>query len=79
MRPPICAICFARFSPGSTEGGLVYFKLSQEEAEFNQRMKEQRKVGHPAGREWFCEQHVEKAKTFTHLTLKEAIPLIKEK
>lgn len=78
MRPPICRICFARFSPSSTEGGLVYFKLSQEEVAFNQRMKEQRKVGHPAGREWFCEQHIEKAKTFKHLTLKEAIPLIKE-
>lgn len=79
MRPPICCICRARFSPSKTEGGLVYFKLSEADEKFNNRMKEKRMVGHPAGRDWFCELHIEKAKTFKHLTLKEALTLIKEK
>lgn len=79
MRPPICCICGSRFSASKTVGGLVYFKLSEADEKFNKRMREGRMVGHPAGRDWFCELHIEKAKTFQHLALKEALPLIREK
>lgn len=78
MRPPICSICRARFSPSGTKGGLVFFKESEEDKARNKRMKENRMVGHPAGREWFCELHIEKAKSLKHLTLKEAILLLRE-
>lgn len=79
MRPPICCVCYTRFSPSSSEGGLVYFKLSEQEEQFNQRMKDQRMVGHPKGRDWFCEQHFAKAKSLNDLTLKEALPILRNK
>jgi len=78
MRPPICAICRKRFSPSQTEGGLVYFKLTEEEEASNNRMKERRMIGHPKGREWFCEEHRSLAEAHKHLTQKEAITIIKK-
>lgn len=78
MRPPICVICKKRFSPSDTEGGLVYFKLSEEEVKSNERFKERKFVGHPKGREWFCEKHIEQAKENKHLTFKEALQKMKD-
>lgn len=69
MRPPICFICKKRFDPRKTEGGLVYFKLSKEEAKHNERFKKEGFVGHPEGREWFCEKHIQLAKRSKNSTL----------
>ena len=78
MKPPICRFCHQRFAPGKTSGGLVYFKESAEDQAYNQRLKEQKKIGHPKGRDWFCEDHIDWARSLKHLTLKEAIQEMKE-
>lgn len=78
MRPPICQICKERFDPRSEEpSGLVYFQLTEEDQVHNAEMKKNKIDGHPRGRSWFCKEHFERAKKFNHLTLKDAIPLIK--
>ncbi len=76
MRPPICYSCRKRFSP-SKEGGKVRFKLSEEDKVYNKRFEKEGFVGHPKGLEWFCEKHIEKAKSLKHLTIKEASSLLK--
>ncbi len=75
MRPPICKICGKGFG-ASGEGDQVFFKLSEEDKEFNKRFEQPGFVGHPAGQEWFCGDHLELAKSFAHLSLQEALPKI---
>lgn len=78
MRPPICAICHKDFRRSTSEGGGVRFKLTEKDKAHNQRLKENLMVGHPAGYEWFCEDHIEAAKKYKHLTWGEARTKIKE-
>jgi len=73
MRPPICAICDNDFRASMSEEGLVSFKLSDKEIEENKRFEDSKITGHPAGLEWFCKDHYEKAKKLSHLTKREAI------
>ena len=66
MRPPICAICHARFHE---EGGLVSFALDEAAREFAaRRASEPGFVGHPPQKEWFCAAHIEPARALAHLT-----------
>ena len=73
MRPPICAVCGRDFrhdlENDDLSGGTVRFSdfINLPEG----------KVGHPNGLEWFCSQHIRKAKTLSHLTAKQAILYIK--
>jgi hypothetical protein len=78
MKPPICAYCHSRFSLSKTAGKLVYFKESEADKQYNERFRTGRMVGHPAGRDWFCEKHVEEASSLKHLTKKEALMKMKE-
>jgi hypothetical protein len=72
MRPPICAICHARFGPD--EGGLVSFALDDRAREFHARRKaEPGFVGHPPEQEWFCGTHIEAARALSTLTRPEAL------
>lgn len=73
MRPPICAICDNDFRGTMSEGGLVQFKLSEEDVETNKKFEDSRISGHPAGLEWFCKDHFQSAKKLTHLTKQEAL------
>lgn len=78
MRPPICAICHKRFRAAGTAGGRITFLLTEEEAERKKRMIERRMKGHPPGLEWFCEDHIELARKYKHLTKAEAKQEIKK-
>ncbi|MHC1591964.1 MAG: hypothetical protein ACXQS8_07750 [Candidatus Helarchaeales archaeon] len=71
MRPPICSICNKKFDPA--KGGLVYFKKRPSDLEWDRMMEEKGMVGHPPYAEWFCEEHVEKARSLEHLTIDEAM------
>jgi hypothetical protein len=73
MRPPICAFCHLDFRHSDTEGGLVHFALTVEEREFNKRFDEKGYTGHPKGLDWFCGEHIEKARSLAHLTLGAAL------
>lgn len=64
MKPPMCDLCSAKFDP-SEEGGTVRFA--------NYESLPEGMVGHPKGLLWFCGQHLEDAKSRSHLDSKEAI------
>lgn len=72
MRPPICAVCHARFAPD--DGGLVSFALDDRAREFHARRKaEPGFVGHPPEQEWFCAAHIEGARALALVTRPEAL------
>ena len=75
MRPPICAICHKRFD--TSEGGLVSFTLTPEEVEHNKVFNQKGYSGHPKGLDWFCGEHIEKAKALKHFSLGEAMAKMK--
>ena len=77
MRPPICGYCNNSNREEFVRCSLVNFALTQEEKAFNQRMTDTRMVGHKKGLEWFCKDHLEIAKKYSHLTLKEAFKAIR--
>jgi len=74
MEPPICAICNNRFF-GS--GGLIYFKETDEDIVFNERLKQPGFVGHPSNAFWFCEKHTISAKKYSYLTKTETFEILK--
>ncbi len=78
MKPPICFLCHLDFRHDPEEGGLVYFSLSEDDIEYNNRFKQHGFTGHPAGCAWFCSEHYEQAKQLEHLTLSEALKTMKE-
>ncbi len=73
MKPPICAICDKDFFD---EGGLIYFKETEKDKEFNQRLKQPGYTGHPSNAFWFCNEHYRQAKKLSHLTKTEAFKLL---
>ena len=75
MMPPICAICDEDFFD---EGGLIYFKETEEDKIFNERLRQPGYVGHPANAFWFCGKHYAQAKKLEHLTKSEAFELMKK-
>lgn len=77
MRPPICAICEKDHSTNK-EFFMVNFALTTEDKLFNKRFEEDGFCGHPAGLEWFCDTHVQVARNFAHLPIKQALPRIRE-
>jgi hypothetical protein len=54
-------------------GGLVQFALTEAEREANRRFEQPGFVGHPAGLEWFCPEHLAAAKALQHLSVREAL------
>jgi hypothetical protein len=76
MIPPICEICYRKFNPDK-EGDLVYFKKTKKGEEFEEKAKEEGFVGHPPDATWFCGDHLEEAKKLTHLTIDEAVGMLK--
>ncbi|MHA1145108.1 MAG: hypothetical protein ACTSRW_10255 [Candidatus Helarchaeota archaeon] len=77
MKPPICCICDKDFR-NSDEGGLIYFKRRPSDEEWERMMEEKGMVGHPPYACWFCGQHFERAKSLEHLTIDEAMKILKK-
>jgi hypothetical protein len=83
MRPPICEICDVKFGdddlnqPG--QGGLVEFKPSLEDKAVIARMQVKGWVGHPPNMGWFCAKHVEDARAIRHMSLREAMLILRKK
>ena len=74
MKPPICALCYNRFSG---EGGIIYFKETKEDKSFNERLKQRGFVGHPSNAFWFCENHILSARKYSNLTKTEAFKILR--
>lgn len=73
MRPPMCDICDKRFDPFSdSEGGLVTFKVGEEDKEQLARLAQPGFVGHPPNQDWYCADHIQMANALSHLTIREA-------
>ncbi len=68
MKPPICKICDRDFVASISEGGLVYFKLTEADIQYNKRFEQLGFVGHPAGQAWFCRDHYKMAKKLSGLS-----------
>jgi len=76
MKPPICHICREPLDENS--GGLVYFKKTESDLEWERRMSEPGMVGHPPYATWFCGKHYSMADEYRELTLPEAVERIKD-
>jgi hypothetical protein len=70
MKPPICHICGNRFFEG---GGLIRFKETEEDIEFNKRFEQKGFIGHPSNVFWFCKDHLTKIEAFKILKKTEEI------
>ncbi len=68
MRPPICAVCYSRFSPA--DGGSVRFA--------DYKPLPHGMTGHPKGLEWFCGDHIEAARALTSGTRNDAVAAIRK-
>jgi len=79
MKPPICEICNYDFR-NEEGGGLLYFKKTEKDNEFDRKCEDEPGfVGHPPASAWFCKEHIEEAKKLVHLTLDEAVEILKKK
>lgn len=78
MKPPICVICHKQLINTDTGGGLVTFKLTEQQKQNNKRFESRCIVGHPDGTHWFCGEHIEAAKQHSHLFDFEAMEVMKE-
>ncbi len=79
MKPPICAICNKDFRVNIKSGGKVWFNISDEDKTINDANNE--KIGfiaHPRGLAWFCGEHLDITKKYSHLELKEAFIVIRK-
>lgn len=79
MKPPKCEVCNRSFRPVDGKSGGIYFKETAEEKAYNKKMREDKKVGHPMGYGWFCDQHYAQAKKLKDGHLWDAIKEIKSR
>jgi hypothetical protein len=83
MRPPICEICEVKFVDEEINqlghGGLVEFKPSLEDKAVIARMQIKGWVGHPPNMGWFCGKHIEDARAIRHMSMREALMIIRKK
>lgn len=74
MKPPICILCGHDFrhqwDGHETGGGLVQFS--------DYRPLPTGMVGHPSGVGFFCSRHLVQARSLQHLSMQEALGLMKE-
>ena len=77
MRPPECCIC-GKDMRMTDEGDLIYFKKRPEDEEWIKNMEENDMVGHPPYAEWFCADHYKNAKKLEHLTIDEAMDILRK-
>jgi len=76
MKPPICNVCDKDFGP--EEGGLVYFAKRPSDIEWEKRMRRIQGQGHPPWAAWFCGDHYDRARELSHLTIGEAMKILKK-
>ena len=76
MRPPICVICNKEMLE-MKDVELVYFKKRPSDVDWDKMMKEKGWVGHPPYVEWFCAEHLKKARDLEHLPIDEALKILR--
>ena len=76
--PPVCEICSREFDPDK-EGGLIYFKETEEGRAFEVKAKGKKWTGHHPDAAWFCGSHHEEAEKLVPLTFDNAIKNLKKK
>lgn len=70
MRPPECAICGLRFEPRES-GDAVAFARTDDDERWHQR--DDAVPDHPPNVEWFCADHLARARKLRGLPLGEAL------
>lgn len=77
MMPPECRLCGKDFDPFKKDRGLVYFKRTESDIEWDRKMEQTGMVGHPPYAVWFCKKHYKKAKALENLSRAEAMAQLK--
>ncbi len=77
MMPPVCTICGRHLDPD--DGGLVYFRRTESDYEWDRKMEENGMTGHPPYAEWFCSDHLRLALKFKDLTAGSALREIRSR
>ncbi|HQO02589.1 MAG TPA: hypothetical protein PLI62_09985 [Spirochaetota bacterium] len=75
MRPPVCRICGKDLS--EDEGGLVYFKKRPADIEWDEKMKQKDMIGHPPYGDWFCGNHIDRARELKDKPIDEAVRIMR--
>lgn len=73
MKPPICIFCGLDFRDSIKEGGLLSFSKDPAHKAHQEALEKEGMTGHPKHLGWFCGTHLEQAKKFQDLKLKEAL------
>ena len=56
----------------------IYFKKRKSDKKWAKMMEKKGMVGHPPYAEWFCGKHYESAKALEHLTIDEALKILRK-
>lgn len=82
MKPPICVICNKRLKYESISndigGDIVYFRKRKSDIDWHKHMAEIGGIGHPPEAEWFCCDHITRAKELRDKTIEEAMKIMRE-
>lgn len=74
MRPPICALCDQDALDG---GDIIDFKKGPSDLEWDRKAERGDWIGHPPYADWFCKDHIAAAREVAHLSLPEAMRILK--
>jgi hypothetical protein len=72
MRPPLCAVCGVE-----EDCDLVYFRKRKRDEAWQRRMERIKGTGHPPEAEWFCKEHIARARQLKHLTIGRGMVIIR--
>jgi hypothetical protein len=72
MRPPECALCGVE-----KDCDLVYFKKRKRDEAWEKRMERIKGVGHPPWVEWFCKEHIARARALKYLSIGKGMNILR--
>ena len=78
MMPPNCCLCDKGLETGD-ECELVCFRRTAEQESWRAESDSRLFPDHPPDCEWFCKDHVEVARAFIDLDLKQALEAIRDR
>lgn len=71
MKPPVCEICGKALK--EKEGGLVYFRKTEADRQWDMEMEDAHLKGDPPYAGWFCKKHYGDACGLTNFSIDDAL------
>ena len=78
MIPPYCRHCGTDFRSDPKSGRRVKFKRTDAQIQAAKDARAKRHVGYDDGRHWFCVNHFEQAQALNHLSITDALQVMKQ-